>query len=88
MNEDNKTVTMPLSEYRRMEEKANGKFFEIHGISKERVKELEQIESKFQILEHDYESIHRKYEIEMILNVKLEAELAKYKQKKWWQFWK
>lgn len=83
--EDNKTVTMPLSEYRRMEEiVANYKNCE-KKIYKEAI---DLYEKSLKDLREGYDKYYDKaYQYGKRID-ELEKELAKYKQKKWWQIWK
>lgn len=91
---DTKTITMPLSEYKRMEEviskynlKANQEIDEFKRDikkSNERILKLQTIlcryEEKIEYLNSIYAEVLREKET-------LEKEIAELKQKKWWKFW-
>lgn len=79
---ETKTVTMPLSEYRRMEEDA-AMLKTKAGV--ETLKELERKSTSLKVELYELKTILRMREQRI---AELKEELQKYKQRKWWQFWK
>lgn len=98
MEEDNKTVTMPLSEYRRMEEAISNMKLQNEISQSERSEyenKISELEKMTEHLRHSYIDVlvERCGFRDEISNLKeeianLEEELSKYKEKKWYQFWK
>lgn len=98
MEEDNKTVTMPLSEYRRMEETISNVKLQNEVSQSERLEYENKISELEKIVEHLKNSyvdvlVERCGFRDEIYNLKeeiatLQEELSKYKTKKWYQFWK
>lgn len=79
---ETKTITMPLSEYRRMEEDI-AMLKTKAGV--ETLKELERKNTSLKVELYELKTILRMREQRI---AELKEELQKYKQKKWWQFWK
>lgn len=126
--EDNKTITMPLSEYRRMEEQIAEMKLKISARREDKESFLREVigmhtidifmfinkrkpycKTLWQAFRYDFEEWilterHLNEEISALKKTnscidsenqelkckitKLEKELSKYKQKKWWELWK
>lgn len=79
---ETKTITMPLSDYRRMEEDIA--MLKIKA-GVETLKELERKNTSLRVELYELKTILRMREQRI---AELKEELQKYKQRKWWQFWK
>lgn len=79
---ETKTITMPLSDYRRMEEDI-AMLKTKAGV--ETLKELERKNTSLKVELYELKTILRMREQRV---AELKEELQKYKQRKWWQIWK
>lgn len=99
MEQDTKTVTMPLSEYNQLIQNSNKCFVELYGYTKEEIEELKSSRNasinNTIYWTNRYNDCEEKLSEakEVIQNLKdtiskIESELSKYKNKKRYEFWK
>jgi chromosome segregation ATPase len=99
MEQNTKTITMPLSEYNQLIQNSNKCFVELYGYTKEEIEELQSSRNasinNTIYWTNRYKDCEEKLSEakEVIQNLKdtiskIESELSKYKSKKWYEFWK
>lgn len=99
MEQETKTITMPLSEYNQLIQNSNKCFVELYGYTKEEIEELQSSRNasinNTIYWTNRYNDCEEKLSEakEVIQNLKdtiskIESELSKYKSKKWYEFWK